>query len=127
MACSRCRCSRATSVEICVVDNELWPRSNCSARRSAPRFSRCVAKLWRNPCGLMRRGSMPATAAYCFTSFQKCWRLGDSPESKQRLNNAIAQITPVRNEIAHVREVSPDRLQRAHVACGEVLAMIGRA
>jgi hypothetical protein len=35
--------------------------------------------------------------------------------------------TPVRNEIAHVREVPPDRLQKANVACNDVLAMIARA
>lgn len=54
-------------------------------------------------------------------------RLGSSSQTKQRLTEAITQITPVRNEIAHVREVSPDRLQKANVACGDVLAMIGRA
>jgi hypothetical protein len=54
-------------------------------------------------------------------------RLGNKPEIKQLLNNAITQITPVRNEIAHVREVPAERLQKANVACNDVLAMIARA
>jgi hypothetical protein len=53
-------------------------------------------------------------------------RLGNASESKQQLSEALSQITPVRNEIAHVREVAPERLQKANVACGDVLAMIGR-
>jgi hypothetical protein len=51
-------------------------------------------------------------------------RLGDAADAKQRLQAAIAQIAPVRNEIAHVREVTPDRLLKATVACGEVLALL---
>jgi hypothetical protein len=35
-------------------------------------------------------------------------------------------IAPVRNEIAHVRELAPERLQKANVACGEILAIIQR-
>jgi hypothetical protein len=45
-------------------------------------------------------------------------------EFKRRLLSAIEQVVPVRNEIAHVREVSPDRLQRANVACNDVLRML---
>ena len=40
-------------------------------------------------------------------------RLGDAQDGKQRLQSAIGQIAPVRNEIAHVREVDRDRLLRA--------------
>jgi hypothetical protein len=54
-------------------------------------------------------------------------RLGAASDTKQRLQTAIAQITPVRNEIAHVREVSQDRLQRANLACGDVLRMLTQA
>jgi len=50
---------------------------------------------------------------------------GDNP--KKRIQDAISQITPVRNEIAHVREVSTDRLMRAHVACDDVLHMFQRS
>jgi hypothetical protein len=46
--------------------------------------------------------------------------------SKPKLESAIQQIAPVRNEVAHVREVSADRLQRAHVACLDVLNMLRR-
>jgi hypothetical protein len=52
-------------------------------------------------------------------------RFGGAPDTKQRLQTAIGQITPVRNEIAHVREVPQDRLQRANLACGDVLRMLG--
>ena len=51
-------------------------------------------------------------------------RFGGAQDVKQKLQAAIQQIAPVRNEIAHVREVSPERLQKAHVACSDVLAML---
>ncbi len=50
--------------------------------------------------------------------------LGGAADVKQRLQTAIGQIAPVRNEIAHVREVSPERLQRAAVACADALEML---
>jgi hypothetical protein len=51
-------------------------------------------------------------------------RLSDAADAKQRLQLAVAQIAPVRNEIAHVREVAPDRLLKATVACGDILALL---
>jgi len=45
-------------------------------------------------------------------------------DAKQRLQTAINQIAPVRNEIAHVREVDHDRLLRVTVACADVLEML---
>ncbi len=51
-------------------------------------------------------------------------RLGDAPDVKQRLQSALDRIAPVRNEIAHVREVDRDRLLRASVACADVLEML---
>jgi hypothetical protein len=45
-------------------------------------------------------------------------------DAKQGLQVAISQIAPVRNEIAHVREVEHDRLLRASVACADVLKML---
>jgi len=36
-------------------------------------------------------------------------------------------IAPVRNEIAHVREVSNEQLQRANLACSDINAMLGAA
>jgi hypothetical protein len=50
--------------------------------------------------------------------------LGGAPDGKQRLQSAVGQIAPVRNEIAHVREVDHDRLLRASVACADVLEML---
>jgi hypothetical protein len=51
-------------------------------------------------------------------------RLGAADGTKQRLQTAVNQIAPVRNEIAHVREVEHDRLLRASVACRDILKMI---
>jgi hypothetical protein len=51
-------------------------------------------------------------------------RLGGVPDGKQRLQSAVSQIAPVRNEIAHIREVDPDRLLRARLACDDVLKML---
>ncbi|GMU62243.1 MAG: hypothetical protein AMXMBFR34_40060 [Myxococcaceae bacterium] len=45
-------------------------------------------------------------------------------DAKARLNDAVGKIAPVRNEIAHVREVSPERLQRANVACSEIRELL---
>lgn len=45
-------------------------------------------------------------------------------DSKPRLLAAVSQIAPVRNEIAHVREIDRDRLLRASVACSDVLEML---
>ena len=52
-------------------------------------------------------------------------RLGGS-DAKQKLQSAIDAIAPVRNEIAHVREVDRDRLLRAEVACRDVQGMLRR-
>lgn len=47
-----------------------------------------------------------------------------STDARQKLQSAIDVIAPVRNQIAHVREVSSEQLQRANLACGDVLAML---
>jgi hypothetical protein len=51
-------------------------------------------------------------------------RFGGPQDAKQRLNTAVSQISSVRSEIAHVREVEPDRLLRANVACADVMEML---
>lgn len=51
-------------------------------------------------------------------------RLDDAPDVKQRIQSALGRIAPVRNEIAHVREVDRDRLLRASVACTDLLEML---
>jgi hypothetical protein len=53
-------------------------------------------------------------------------RLGNAPNAKERLQSAISQIAPVRNEIAHVREVDGTRLLRANVACTDIFEMLQR-
>lgn len=53
--------------------------------------------------------------------------LGGRDDIKQRLNTSLPSITPVRNEIAHVRDVPVERLQKAHVACREVLSLLAIA
>ena len=51
-------------------------------------------------------------------------RFSGAQDAKQRLQAAVSQIAPVRNEIAHVREVERDRLLRVSVACADVLEML---
>ena len=51
-------------------------------------------------------------------------KMSDVADAKQRLQDAIGQIVPVRNEIAHVREVASDRLLKATVACGDVIWLL---
>jgi hypothetical protein len=51
-------------------------------------------------------------------------RLGAASDGKQRLQTAVTIIAPVRNEIAHVREVDRERLLRASVACNDILEML---
>jgi hypothetical protein len=51
-------------------------------------------------------------------------RFSGAQDPKQRLLNAVNQIAPVRNEIAHVREIDRDRLLRANVACADILEML---
>ena len=54
-------------------------------------------------------------------------RFAGTSNAKERLQVALAQIAPVRNEIAHVRDVGAARLQRANVACGDILEMLAGA
>jgi len=51
-------------------------------------------------------------------------RFGGGQDPKARLQAAVSQIAPIRNEIAHVREVERDRLLRASLACADVLEML---
>ena len=51
-------------------------------------------------------------------------KLSHVEDAKRRLQLALDEIAPVRNEVAHVREVAPDRLLKATVACGDVLALL---
>ncbi|MCY1466069.1 hypothetical protein D9M71_843000 [compost metagenome] len=44
-----------------------------------------MAKLWRSPCGLIRTGSIPASAAYFFTSAQNCWRLSGCSDGSRNI------------------------------------------
>jgi hypothetical protein len=53
-------------------------------------------------------------------------RLGGVSDMKQRLQSAVNQIAPVRNEIAHIREVEQSRLLRATLACTDVLELLQR-
>jgi hypothetical protein len=54
-------------------------------------------------------------------------RLGGAKDIKQRLSDAVAHIAPVRNEIAHVREVAPERLMKVSVACADILSIVRNA
>jgi hypothetical protein len=50
--------------------------------------------------------------------------LGGDRDVKQELRAAINNIVPVRNEIAHIREVDRERLLRAKLACADVVKMV---
>jgi hypothetical protein len=71
-------------------------------------------------------GQLPALLFVPAIWVRASQRLGGASDVKQRLQAAIGQIAPVRNEIAHVREVDQDRLMRATVACGDLLGMVGK-
>jgi hypothetical protein len=71
-------------------------------------------------------GQLPALLFAPEAWGQASGRLAGGSDVRQRLQSAIGQIAPVRNEIAHVREVDQDRLMRATGACGDVLAMVGK-
>jgi hypothetical protein len=51
-------------------------------------------------------------------------RFSGAQDPKHRLLAAVSQIAPVRNEIAHVREIERERLLRASVACADILEML---
>ena len=66
-----------------------------------------------------------ARAAVCGEVWQYVKsKLSEAGDAKQRLQHALDAIAPVRNEIAHVREVAPERLLKATVACGDVLSLL---
>lgn len=46
------------------------------------------------------------------------------PDFKKRFQSLIDVISPVRNEIAHVREVSRERLLRANLACTDLTGLL---
>lgn len=51
-------------------------------------------------------------------------RLGAAKDLKERLKRAVSEVAPVRNEIAHFREVPPERLQKTNVACNDILTIV---
>jgi hypothetical protein len=51
-------------------------------------------------------------------------RLGNGRDVKEQIQSAVGRIAPVRNEIAHVREVDRDRLLRATVGCTDILEIL---
>lgn len=52
-------------------------------------------------------------------------RMKAGANGKQQIETAVQQIAAVRNEIAHVREVSTAQLQKTSVACNDLIEMIG--
>lgn len=69
-------------------------------------------------------GQLPSLLFDAHVQQEARGRFSKGPDAKQRLLAAVSQIAPVRNEIAHVREVDRDRLLRASVACADVLEML---
>ena len=69
-------------------------------------------------------GQLPSLLFAKETWQQARLRLSGVEDAKLRVQSAIATIAPVRNEIAHVREIDNDRLLRATVACSDLLKML---
>jgi hypothetical protein len=69
-------------------------------------------------------GQLPAIMFASDVQQEARTHFSDAQDPKPLLLAAVNQIIPVRNEIAHVREINNDRLLRATVACTDVLKML---
>ncbi|MCA1563197.1 MAG: DUF262 domain-containing protein [Acidobacteria bacterium] len=94
-----------------------------------PTFARNLA---RRPAGAeplsvvdyLYLGQLPAILFAQDVQQEARTRFSGGQDPKPRLLAAVNQIAPVRNEIAHVREIDRDRLLRATVACTDILEML---
>ena len=88
----------------------------CTARRSAPPASKCVAKLCRSLCGLTFF-VIPAATAYCLMRFQNPWRVIALPRLV-RNTDRVGGLRPGRPHVAQVRSrcARPPRLRAGRSA-----------
>jgi hypothetical protein len=109
--------SAASRIEAAVPDGERQTLARNLARRPAGAEPLSVVDY-------LYLGQLPAILFAPDVQQETRSRLTGVQDPKQRLLTAIHQIAPVRNEIAHVREIDRDRLLRASVACADVLEML---
>ena len=91
------------------------PRSDCTARRSAPRSTRCVAKACLSPCGEGKRSS-PAFDAYKRVLAEKVGAARAQQILAPRLHNSL--IYPNMSIMGlniHVRVIKPLAVDRTEV------------
>lgn len=110
--------SAASRIEAAVPDGERQTLIRNLARRPAGAEPLSVVDY-------LYLGQLPAILFAPDVQQETRSRFTGVQDPKQRILTAISQIAPVRNEIAHVREIDRDRLLRASVACGDVLEMVG--
>src|SRR5262249_21649804 len=72
-------------VYTCVVLSDACPRSSCTARRSAPASSMCVAKVWRREC---TRSVSPPTASNIW------WMARCTPRGASRRPRPLTNTAP---------------------------------
>ena len=117
-----------------VYSDKLWRGAAVSIEAALPEREReTLARALRTrPVGAdpltlvdyLYLGQLPAVAVRERRVAVAKTRLSDAQMRSSVSSWRISQIAPVRNEIAHVREVAPDRLLKATVACSDVLALL---
>src|ERR1700743_1086331 len=90
-----------------VVEMSACPSNSCTARRSAPWFSRCVSSAWRSVCGEIGL-RMPAASAYFLTRFQNIWR---DIAAARTVTNSASLRRPSSSSDRALPRPSPERPQ----------------
>lgn len=120
-----CSIQRGTGRPACLVllSEILGPTSNVPAVQRAL-SARPAAQIRSALSAYIYAAQLPPLFFFLSEVWQDArLRFGGAQDAKQRLQAAIQQIVPVRNEIAHVREIPPGRLKRADVAGDQVMQM----
>jgi hypothetical protein len=103
--------------EIAIVEDGVEKHHSLDHATLCGRLSEAVVGLSDGrPEWLVMNVEHPAT--------MELTHFSSAQDPKPRLLAAVSQIVPVRNEIAHVREIDRDRLLRATVACADILEML---
>ena len=109
--------SAASRIEAAVPEGERQTLSRNLARRPAGADPLSIVDY-------LYLGQLPTILFASDAQQEARTRFSSAQDPKPRLLAAVSQIVPVRNEIAHVREIDRDRLLRATVACADILEML---
>jgi hypothetical protein len=109
--------SAASRIEAAVPEGERQTLSRNLARRPAGADPLSIVDY-------LYLGQLPTILFAPDAQQEARTRFSSAQDPKPRLLAAVSQIVPVRNEIAHVREIDRDRLLRATVACADILEML---